>query len=53
MVELAHDVMLLAISPPAQACYMQLHIIASLDIRLVNPAGVDRPRKRQEEPVRR
>src|SRR5215470_14608110 len=32
-------------------CYMQLHIIASLAIRLVNPNGVDRPRKRQEEPV--
>ena len=34
----------------AQAYYMQLHIIASFDIRLVNPTGVDRPRKRQEEP---
>src|SRR5712692_83225 len=31
----------------AQAGCMQLHIIASLDIRLVNPAGADRPRKRQ------
>ncbi len=32
---------------------MQLHIIASLDIQLANPTGVDRPRKRQEEPVQR
>jgi hypothetical protein len=26
---------------------MQLHIIASLDIRLANPTGADRPHKRQ------
>src|SRR5215510_11258040 len=33
--------------------YMQLHIISSLDSRRVNPTGVDRPRKRQEEPGQR
>src|SRR5690348_7046792 len=33
--------------------YMQLHIIDSLDIRLANPTGADRPHKRQEEPVQR
>jgi len=37
----------------AQADYMQLHIIVSLDIRLANPTGADRPHKKHEKPVQR
>jgi hypothetical protein len=48
-----HGVMLLAISPPHKHIICSYIYYCILDIRLVNPTGVDRPRKRQEYPVQR
>jgi hypothetical protein len=42
--------MLLVISPPHKHIICSYIFITSFAIRLVNPTGVDRPHKRQEEP---